>query len=47
MIFGQMETWVMEEGVGGFRKRHWCFFIVAQSNYSVQPHYPGMGRGLV
>jgi hypothetical protein len=20
------------KGVGGFRKRHWCFFVVAQSN---------------
>jgi hypothetical protein len=27
MILGQMETWDMEEGVGGFRKRHWCFFV--------------------
>jgi hypothetical protein len=32
MILGQMETWVMEEGVGGFRKGHWCFFVVARSN---------------
>jgi hypothetical protein len=21
-----------KEGVGGFRKRHWCFFVVVQSN---------------
>jgi hypothetical protein len=29
------------------KKRHWCFFVVARNNYPVQPHYPGMGRGLV
>jgi hypothetical protein len=28
-------------------KRHWCFFVVARSNLPVQPHYPGMGWGLV
>jgi hypothetical protein len=28
-------------------KGHWCFFVVAQSNYPVQPHYPGVGRGSV
>jgi hypothetical protein len=27
-------------------KRHWCSFVVAQSNYPMQPHYPGMGQGL-
>jgi hypothetical protein len=35
-----------KKGAGGFVKRHWCFFVVAQNNQPVQPHYPGMGRGL-
>jgi hypothetical protein len=30
--FGQMELGMGEKGVGGFIKRHWCFFIVAQNN---------------
>jgi hypothetical protein len=24
-------------------KKHWCFFVVARSNYPMQPHYPGVG----
>jgi hypothetical protein len=32
MILGQLENWDMEEGVGGFRKSHWYFFVVALSN---------------
>jgi hypothetical protein len=32
MILGQMELGLWKEGVGGFRKRHWCFFVVAQNN---------------
>jgi hypothetical protein len=28
-------------------KKHWCFFVVARSNYPMQPHYPGVGWGLV
>jgi hypothetical protein len=45
--FGQMGLDHERKGVGGFIKRHWCFFVVTRNNYSVQPHYPGMGRGLV
>jgi hypothetical protein len=32
MVFGQMELDMEEEAVGGFMKRHWCFFVVAQNN---------------
>jgi hypothetical protein len=35
-----------DEGVGGFLKRALCI-SVRQTNYPVQPHYPGMGWGLV
>jgi hypothetical protein len=31
---------IWRKGVGGFGKRHWCFFVVARSNLTVQPHYP-------
>jgi hypothetical protein len=36
----------MEEGVDGFRKRHWCFFVVAQSNYPRATTLPRYGMGL-
>jgi hypothetical protein len=32
MVFGQMELIMKEGGVGGFIKRHWCFFVVARNN---------------
>jgi hypothetical protein len=34
------------KGVGGFIKVALCI-SVRQTNLPVQPHYPGMGRGLV
>jgi hypothetical protein len=40
-------NWVMQGKELVVYKRHWCFFVVARSNYPVQPHYPGMGQGLV
>jgi hypothetical protein len=46
-VLGQMKVWVMEEVELVGYKRHWCFFVVARSNYPVQPHYPGVGWGLV
>jgi hypothetical protein len=47
MVLDKWELDYGRKGVGGFYKRHWCFFVVAQNNYPVQPHYPGMGWGLV
>jgi hypothetical protein len=40
-------NWVMEGKKLVVYNGQWCFFVVARSNYPVQPHYPGMGRGLV
>jgi hypothetical protein len=30
--FGQMGFDYGRKGVGGFLKRHWCFFVVTQNN---------------
>jgi hypothetical protein len=47
MIFGTNGIGLWKEGSWWSYKRHWCFLVVAQNNYLVQSHYPGMGWGLV
>jgi hypothetical protein len=37
----------MEEGVGGFLKNGIVYKCSPNQLVPVQPHYPGMGRGLV
>jgi hypothetical protein len=32
MYFWQVKLDMKKEGVGGFIKRHWCFFVVARNN---------------
>jgi hypothetical protein len=36
----------MEERSCGFKRKYIGDYVLTRGNYSVQPHYPGMGRGL-
>jgi hypothetical protein len=38
--------WSWKKRSGGFKRKDIGDYVLTRGNYSVQPHYPGMGRGL-